>query len=137
LKNTLNIIVTQQINTLPKQEFIDACSGFLSDFQNRSLDQSIDDNIRWAIAKKIMVRIFETCSQEKLVDLVTTYNSEFMNILRDTKFEEYHFDSPHEFYNLVKEKTYIMVFYEIVYRRLPVKTVKEVIHRRLYGENSA
>ncbi len=84
-----------------------------------------------------MVRIFETCSQEKLVDLVTTYNSEFMNILRDTKFEEYHFDSPHEFYNLVKEKTYIMVFYEIVYRRLPVKTVKEVIHRRLYGENSA
>ena len=50
LKNTIQIIVTQQINILPKEDFVARVSEFMVEFKNKSLDQSICDNIRWAIA---------------------------------------------------------------------------------------
>ena len=50
LKNTIKIIVTQQINILPKEDFVARVSEFIVEFKNKSLDQSICDNIRWAIA---------------------------------------------------------------------------------------
>jgi hypothetical protein len=46
------------------------------------------------------------------------WNADFIEVLRATKFEDY-FDEPLEFFNLVREKTFIMIFYEIMYRRLP------------------
>jgi hypothetical protein len=46
------------------------------------------------------------------------WNSDFMEVLDATKFED-HVDEPLEFFNLVREKTFIMIFYEIMYRRLP------------------
>jgi hypothetical protein len=50
LKDSIKIIVSQQINILPKEEFISRVSKFIVEFKNKSLDQSICDNIRWAIA---------------------------------------------------------------------------------------
>jgi hypothetical protein len=50
LKDSIKIIVSQQINILPKEEFISRVSKFIEEFKNKSLDQSICDNIRWAIA---------------------------------------------------------------------------------------
>ena len=61
LKNAINIIVTQQINGLPEAEFVSCASGFITEFMNRNMDQSVCDNIRWAIARKIIVCILETC----------------------------------------------------------------------------
>jgi hypothetical protein len=41
-----------------------------------------------------------------------------------------------ELFNAVKEKTYVMIFYEIMYRRLSEDVVKEKVHKRIYGEES-
>jgi hypothetical protein len=66
LKNTINIIVTQQINVMKIEEFKDCVSEFMNEFLNRNMDLQIDDNIRWSIARKIIVKILESCSQEYL-----------------------------------------------------------------------
>jgi hypothetical protein len=42
-----------------------------------------------------------------------------------------------EFFNLVREKSHVMAFYEILYRRLPVSVIKDTIHHRLYPEDEA
>ena len=70
LKNSLNIVITQQINTLPRDQFIECVGEFIREFTDRNKDHSVDDNIRWAIAKKVIVRILETCSTEKLADIM-------------------------------------------------------------------
>jgi len=60
----------------------------------------------------------ETCPQDRLVDVMVRWNADFVEVLRAAKFED-HFDEPLEFFNLVREKAFIMIFYEIMYRRLP------------------
>lgn len=100
------------------------------------MDQSIVDNIRWAIAKKVIVRILETCSQEKLAELMVRWNPDLIGVLKDTKFRDYR-DRPQEFFNLVREKTFIMIFYEIMYRRLSVDIIKKTVHNKLFGESCA
>lgn len=69
LKSSLHIIISQQINVQNKVQFLSTIGDFMKEFLNRNLDLSIDDNIRWAIAQKIIIRILETCHQEKLVDV--------------------------------------------------------------------
>lgn len=100
------------------------------------MDQSICDNIRWAIANKVIVQILETCPQDRLVDLMVKWNADFIHVLKDEKFID-HFEEPLEFFNLVREKTLIMIFYEIMYRRLSPQMIKETVHKKLYGENCA
>lgn len=41
------------------------------------------------------------------------------------------------FYMLVREKSHIMSFYEVVYRRLSVTQIKDDLHPRIYGVDSA
>ena len=121
---------------MPKHEFIECVSEFVNEFLNRNMDMNIDDNIRWAIAKKIIIRILETCSREYLADFMIHWHDKFCNeVLRDTKFEDYRVENYTELFNLVREKTFIMIFYEIMYRRLSVKEIKEVVHKRIYGED--
>jgi hypothetical protein len=132
LKNSLNIIVTQQINALPKADFVTCVSEFMSEFRNRGMDHSVCDNIRWAIARKIIVRILETCSQEKLLEVMLHWNSDFVAVLKSTEFSDLQ-DQPLALFNLVREKTFVMVFYEIMFRRLPTQVIKETVHARIYG----
>jgi len=100
------------------------------------MDRSVCDNIRWAIARKIIVRILETCPQEKLLEVMLHWNSDFMGVLKGTEFSDFS-DQPLEFFNLVREKTFVMVFYEIMFRRLPVQVIKETLHTRIYGPDCA
>jgi hypothetical protein len=53
------------------------------------MDQGVCDNIRWAVAEKIIKRILETCPQDKLVELMLECNSAFMNVLERTDFSEF------------------------------------------------
>ena len=123
---------------MPKHEFIDCVSEFINEFLNRSMDSSIDDNIRWAIAKKIIIRILETCSKEQLADLMIHWHHRFrVEVLAGDKFDDFGDNDPIELFNLVREKTFIMIFYEIMYRRLPVQMIKEEVHKRINPEDGA
>lgn len=135
LKNSLNIIVTQQINLLSPDEFQESASGFIKEFLDRNLDKNVDDNTRWAVASKIIFRILETCPQQRLADLFVLWNEAFLKSLKDP-FENYEHDHI-EFFNLVREKSHIMAFYEILYRRLPVSMIKGTLHHRLYLDDEA
>jgi hypothetical protein len=66
----------------------------------------------------VLVPILETCPPDRLVDVMVYWNADFIETLEATRFED-HLDEPLEFFNLVREKTFIMIFYEIMYRRLP------------------
>lgn len=55
LKTTVNNLVLQSINpTEDINEFFTIVDGFMGEFSSTALDQSVDDNIRWAIAHKII-----------------------------------------------------------------------------------
>lgn len=60
------------------------------------------------------------------------WHSKFEQIIKDEFTEE----EPVKFFNLVREKTFIMLFYEILYRRLPIEMIKETVHKRIYGQES-
>jgi hypothetical protein len=77
-----------------------------------------DDNVRWAIARKIILRVFETCDKDKLIDLVVHWNAKFMGVINENFPINY--GDQLDFYHLVKEKSFVMAFYEVVYRRLNV-----------------
>lgn len=83
LKNSINIIVTQQINILqPISKFMKCLTEFMNEFLNRNMDLEIDDNIRWSIATKIIMRILETCSQEQLTEFMVQYSLKFEDVLK-------------------------------------------------------
>jgi len=55
LKNTVNNLIVQSINA--KEDLVDffaTVDSFMREFSSYDLDLSIDDNIRWAIAHKII-----------------------------------------------------------------------------------
>ena len=67
LTNTVNNLVTQSINCRDNFDDFFACvDSFMQEFASDELDHNVDDNIRWAIADKILTRIFETCSLAQL-----------------------------------------------------------------------
>jgi hypothetical protein len=136
LTSSINIIVAQQINTLATSEFVACASEFIEEFRDRNMDQSVSDNIRWAIARRLILRILETCAQEKLLEVMLHWHSDFIAVLKGTDFSEFS-DRPLELFQLVREKTFVMAFYEIMFRRLPAQVIKETVHRRLYGPESA
>ena len=64
----MNNIVKQTICAEPTfEKFTDQWSSFLDEFLESSTDESVDDNLRWAIASKILMKIFESCSVDYLV----------------------------------------------------------------------
>jgi len=107
LKNSLDVIIKQQINKLPSYEFLSVASKFIEEFMDRNLDMKLDDNVRWAIAVKIIIRILETCPQDCIVELVVQWNQKFLDSLVHSNFSDFESD-PGEYYRLVREKTYIM-----------------------------
>ena len=60
----------------------------------------------------------------------------FIKSLIENNFEQYH-DNSLDFFNLVREKTHILIFYEVMFRRLPTKVIKEGVHKKIYGEDSS
>jgi len=55
LKNTVNNLIVQSINA--KEDLVDffaTVDSFMREFSSKDFDLSVDDNIRWAIAHKII-----------------------------------------------------------------------------------
>lgn len=61
---------------------MECVTEFMNEFLNRNMDTEIDDNIRWSIAKKIIMRILESCSQEQLTEFMVQYGLKFEDILK-------------------------------------------------------
>ena len=49
-----------------KEEFVAVFDSFYGEFKDAAFDDSVDDNIRWAIANKIMKPALEWCELEHL-----------------------------------------------------------------------
>ena len=45
----------------------------MDEFKDTKYDDSVDDNIRWAIANKIIGRVLEWCSLEQLEAIMLKY----------------------------------------------------------------
>jgi hypothetical protein len=55
LKSTVNNLILQSINAKEDlSDFFSTVDSFMREFTSYDLDLSIDDNIRWAIAHKII-----------------------------------------------------------------------------------
>ena len=74
LKNTVsNFVRTTIIKAPSTDEFSAIFDKFFQEFNDAGFDDSIDDNIRWAIANKILKTTLEWCSLNQLEHLTVKY----------------------------------------------------------------
>lgn len=101
-------------------------------------DQSIvcpDDNLRWAIANKIINRVLETCSKERLEELLINI---FVSRIQPSLQKDLVHLSQLELYNTVREKTHVLLMLEIVVRRLdPKEAIRGRVNKTLYHGDDA
>lgn len=132
LKNTVsNYIRTSVLKLESEPDFMEVFDKFYAEFRDSDHDESVDDNIRWAIANKILGRIIEWCSLDKLEAVMLKYFTQFQDIL--AKPFEVGMD-PLKKYLLLREKTHILLFLESIVRRLDPEILKTRITKKLYGD---
>ena len=132
LNNTLSNFVRQSIvhSDISTEVFLATFDKFYEEFRDAGYDDSVDDNIRWAIANKILKPSLEWCPLDKLEAVMLKYFTQFQQIL-DRQFEPGM--SPLQRYLLVREKTHILLFLETMMRRLDADRIKGDITKTLYG----
>ena len=82
LKNTVNNFIKESINKEQTfEKFKAVVDSFMDDFYDTQLDASVDDNVRWAIASKIIGRTMETCPVDYLRDLFIAYFLKFQETI--------------------------------------------------------
>ena len=76
LKNTVNNFTRTSIVKIEfHEEFMAVFDSFVSEFRDVGFDDSVNDNIRWAIEHKVLGRILEWCSMELLEDVMLRHFS--------------------------------------------------------------
>ena len=74
LKNTVsNFVRTTIIKAADDDTFMTTFDKFYEEFRDAGFDDSVDDNIRWAIANKILKTTIEWCSLEQLELIMVKY----------------------------------------------------------------
>ena len=74
LKNTVsNFVRTTIIKAADDETFMTTFDKFYEEFRDAGFDDSVDDNIRWAIANKILKTTIEWCSLEQLELIMVKY----------------------------------------------------------------
>lgn len=106
------------------EKFSQIFDSFFTEFSDKNLDQSLSDNIRWAIANRIISRILETCSPAYLAKLLITYFVKFQKTLSEQYDPSM---SELNWYLLVREKTHIFLFLEIMVRRIDTDDLKGIV----------
>lgn len=66
---------------MPLEQFKNTVRLFVNEFLNDKTDESIDDNLRWAIFKKVIKKILESCDLTYLAELMIVYTKDFESIL--------------------------------------------------------
>ena len=131
LKNTINNFIRNSILKTPAiADFMSIFDSFMDEFKDIGFDDSVDDNIRWALANKVISRVLEWCSLEQLEAVMLKYYKQFQDAL-GRQFEPGM--TPLERYLLVREKTHVFLFLETMVRRLDSDRVKGEVTKQLYG----
>ena len=91
----------------------------------------MDDALRHAIMQKVLMKMIKGCNAEYLTEIMVKYADAFLKHLERPFKEVSH--NPEVLFSLIREKTFIMSYFEIMYRRLKSDTIKSVIHKRIYG----
>lgn len=122
LKNTLNNFIRNSIVKVePIADFMTIFNKFMDEFRDGGLDDSVDDNMRWAIANKIISRVLEWCSLSQLEAIMIHYFTQFQEAI-GRQFEPSM--QPLDRYLLVREKTHLFLFLETMVRRLEASQLK-------------
>ena len=136
LKRTLNLVVTQLINKQGLAQFKNIVKEFFDEFFDTNTDGNVDDNLRWAIMNKIIMPILETCDQNQLSEIMIDYTKKFEERLSYSFSKARETEDPTVFYNLVKEKSHVLLCFEVMFRRLKADVIKTTVHKRIYGEGA-
>lgn len=83
---------------------------------------------------KIILKILQTCDLTYLAEVMIQYTKIFEEILKKSVSEVR--DNPKAFYLLIKEKTYVLLCFEIMFRRLKSDTIKIHVSQKVYGEQA-
>ena len=133
----ITFVISDLVDSLLIKEprtYQEAFKHLVEQFLNPKIDTNIKNNLRWGIAKRLLLPMMDSCDESLLEALVVDHTHKFLNQLNSSKFSELS-DSKEYFFNLY-EKVYILLFFEKGYSRIPSSELKESTHKKLFGENS-
>ena len=82
LERALRLFITAHVNKLPAGEFARFFDDLFFEFLDRSTDTSTDENLRWAIARRILLVVLDTCSEAQLEALMSRHMKRFEDLLK-------------------------------------------------------
>eukprot|EP01022_Parablepharisma_sp_SALTPOND_P020644 TRINITY_DN3819_c0_g1_i2.p1 TRINITY_DN3819_c0_g1~~TRINITY_DN3819_c0_g1_i2.p1 ORF type:complete len:1640 (+),score=159.31 TRINITY_DN3819_c0_g1_i2:9252-14171(+) len=110
----------------------------------KQTDSNLYDNLRWAIARKLLIPILEKCEEKYLVEFVKLHHKSLEATLKDQSDLrskppiDICLDLFYKQFFLFKRllRGYVYQIYEILYRRIDVDTLKGDLQKALYGPNA-
>ncbi|CAG9330104.1 unnamed protein product [Blepharisma stoltei] len=133
LTHVLNTFIDDQITKEPLGTFQDSFRDFLTHFFNPNIDRNIKHNLRWGLAKRILLPMMDICDEEMLENLVIAHTHQLLGKLNEKPGDAH--DALDYFFKLM-EKRFVLLFFEKTYARLPSQRLKDNTHKALFGAGS-
>lgn len=130
----IKLAVSKLIQVQVVNQYEKTFSMLLEIFMDSNCDKGISDNLRWGLAKRILVPMIDECDEILLEKLIINHTHSLLFRLSDVKFAEI-YDSKEYLFTL-REKYWILIFFERFFSRMPSNVIKENIHKSLYGPGS-
>ncbi|OMJ94285.1 hypothetical protein SteCoe_2629 [Stentor coeruleus] len=103
-------------------------------FYDPNTDKGIIDNLRWGIAKRILIPMIDYADELMIEKLMIYCTQQMIGKITEIKFTEI-YDSKEYLFRL-REKTWILLIFERFFAKLPSNRLKENVHKALYGPGS-
>ena len=92
-------------------------------------------NIRWAVAKKILLPIIDNCDLVSVEALLTSQTKKMLAILKSKNFNNC--VEATQYILLLREKAMILLLFERFYDKIPSERIKTGVHQAIYGASAA
>ena len=109
-------------------------ADLLGMFYDTNCENGIIDNLRWGIAKRILIPMINFCDEGMLEKLTIAHTHSLIGKIVENKFSEIY--DMKEYLFRLREKTFILMIFERIFEKLPSGAIKESIHKSLYGPGS-
>lgn len=130
----LNQITISLINKVVAEGYETTFQTLIEMFYDPNTDKGVIDNLRWGIAKRILIPMIDYADELMVEKLMIYCTKQMIGRITEIKFSEI-YDSKEYLFRL-REKTWILLIFERFFAKLPSNRLKENVHKALYGPGS-
>ena len=125
INRALKQYISNYLTNKPTDEIQNAFDLFLDDMLSEKYREH-KHNIRWAVAKKILLPIIDNCDLVSVEALLTSQTKKVLAILKSKNFNNC-VDAT-QYILLLREKAMILLIFERFYDKIPTERIKTGVH---------